>query len=98
MGLALVHFQKYWLLRDTSFQTTYLFTFGISGSCATTWEWKWGTLHQKKFCADKVHPDTDKGAKYLGFLSTRSLKTKEKYIGFAQFVYFLREVCLLFNF
>ena len=30
MGLALVHFQKYWLLRDTSFQITYLFTFGIA--------------------------------------------------------------------
>ena len=32
----------------------------ISGSCVTTWEWKWGTLHQKKFCDDKVHPETDK--------------------------------------
>ena len=38
------------------------------------------------------------GAKYLGFFSSRSLKTREKYISFAQFVYFLREVCLLFNF
>ena len=33
-----------------------------------------------------------------GFFSSRSLKTREKYISFAQFVYFLREVCLLFNF
>ena len=41
---------------------------------------------------------THQGAKYLGFFSSRSLKTKEKYISFAQFVYFLREVCLLFNF
>ena len=40
----------------------------------------------------------DTGAKYLGFFSSRSLKTREKYISFAQFVYFLREVCLLFNF
>ena len=32
------------------------------------------------------------------FFSSRSLKTREKYISFAQFVYFLREVCLLFNF
>ena len=32
------------------------------------------------------------------FFSSRSLKTREKYISLAQFVYFLREVCLLFNF
>ena len=36
------------------------------------------------------------GAKYLDFFS--SCKTREKYISFAQFVYFLREVCLLFTF
>ena len=34
----------------------------------------------------------------FGFFSSRSLKTREKYISFAQFVYFLKEVCLLFNF
>ena len=34
------------------------------------------------------------GAKYWVFFSFRSLKTREKYISFAQFVYFLREVCL----
>ena len=34
----------------------------------------------------------------FGFFSSPSLKTREKYISFAQFVYFLREVCLLFNF
>ena len=34
----------------------------------------------------------------FGFFSSRSLKRREKYITFAQFVYFLREVCLLFNF
>ena len=55
---------------NTSLQTTYLFTFGISGSCVTTWEWKWGTLHQKKFCDDKVHPETDKGGFQLEFVST----------------------------
>ena len=38
------------------------------------------------------------GAKYLGFFSSRSLKMREKYISFAQFVYFLREVRLLYNF
>ena len=38
------------------------------------------------------------GAKYLFCFSSRSLKMREKYISFAQFVYFLREVCLLFNF
>ena len=37
------------------------------------------------------------GAKYLGFFSSRSLKMREKCISFAQFVYFLRKVCLLFN-
>ena len=42
-----------------------------------------------------------KGAKHIFFFS-RSLKTREKCISFAlsfvQFVYFLREVCLLFKF
>ena len=33
----------------------------------------------------------------FGFFSFRSLKTREKYISFAQFVYFLRQVCLLFT-
>jgi hypothetical protein len=28
------------------------------------------------------------GAKYLGFFSARSLKTREKYISFAQFIFF----------
>jgi tricorn protease-like protein len=37
------------------------------------------------------------GAKYLGFFSSRSLKTREKSISFAQLVYSLRKVCLLFN-
>ena len=41
---------------------------------------------------------SDLGAKYLGFFSSCSPKIREKYISFAQFVYFLREVCLLFNF
>ena len=39
-----------------------------------------------------------KGAKYLGVFSSRSLKLREKCISFAQFVYFLRELWLLFNF
>ena len=38
------------------------------------------------------------GAKYLSFFSSRSLKMREKYISFAQFVHFLRELFLLFNF
>ena len=33
-----------------------------------------------------------KGAKYF-FFSSHSLKTREKYFSFAQFVYFSREVC-----
>ena len=37
------------------------------------------------------------GAKYLNFFSSRSLKMREKCISFAQFVYFLRKVCLLFD-
>ena len=50
-------------------------------------------------CHDCKYQSKDyKGAKYLGFFSSHSLKTREKYISFAQFVYFLREVCLLFNF
>ena len=45
--------------------------------------------------------EDDLGAKYLGFFSCRSLKTREKYINFAQLIllgFFLREVCLFFNF
>ena len=38
------------------------------------------------------------GAKYLGFFSSHSLKAREKCISFAQLVYFLREVFVLFNF
>jgi hypothetical protein len=34
----------------------------------------------------------DLGEKYLGFFSSCSLKMREKYISFAHFVYFLREV------
>ena len=41
---------------------------------------------------------SDSGAKYLIIFSSCSLKMTEKYISFSQFVYFLREVCLLFNF
>ena len=36
------------------------------------------------------------GAKYLVFISSCSLKTRE--LSFAQCVYFLRKVCLFFNF
>ena len=36
------------------------------------------------------------GAKYLGFVSSLSVKTRE--LSFAQFVYFLRKECLFFNF
>ena len=35
---------------------------------------------------------------FLEVTFLRSLKTREKYISLAQFVYFLREVCLFFNF
>ena len=48
-------------------------------------------------CSELIKSTEDKGAKYLGFFSSRSLKMREKYISFAQFVYFLREVCLLFS-
>ena len=37
-----------------------------------------------------------KGANYLGSFSSCSLKTSEKYISFAQCVYFMRKVCLLY--
>ena len=38
------------------------------------------------------------GAKHLVPFFSCSLKMREKYISFAQFVYFMREVCLLINF
>ena len=37
------------------------------------------------------------GYKIYFFFSSHSLKTREKCISFAQFVYFLRKVCLLFD-
>ena len=40
----------------------------------------------------------NQGAKCLVSFPSRSLKKREKYNSFAQFVYFLREVCLVFNF
>ena len=38
----------------------------------------------------------NQGAKYLVFVSSRSVKLRE--LSFAQFVYFLGKVCLFFNF
>ena len=38
----------------------------------------------------------DQGAKYLLFVSSRSVKLRE--LSSAQFVYFLGKVCLFFNF
>ena len=40
----------------------------------------------KDFCIDTKDVIIAIGAKYLGFFSSRSLKTREKYISFAQFV------------
>ena len=39
-----------------------------------------------------------KGVEYMVSFSSRSLKTRKKCICFAQFLYFLREVCLLIKF
>ena len=47
--------------------------------------------------SEKLDAIESLGAKYLGFFSAHFLKTREKYNSFAQFVCFLREVCLLFN-
>ena len=43
-------------------------------------------------------PDRKTRVQNIWFFSSRSLKTKETCISFAQFEYFLREVGLLFNF
>ena len=48
-----------------------------------------------EFYAAKI-TDDDIGAKYLVFVSSRSIKTRE--LSFAQFLYFLENVCLFFNF
>ena len=58
--------------------------------------WIVGNLYLKKFQTKIV--SLDLGAEYLGFFSSRSLKRREKYAFLSQFVYFLREVCLLFNY
>ena len=54
--------------------------------------------HSEKIGETRAHAKTEHGigAKYLIFFSSRSLKTREKYISFSQF--FLRRVCSLFNF
>ena len=51
--------------------------------------------HSKLGTTRKIK-ERDQGAKYLFFVSSRSVKTRE--VSFAQFVYFLRKVCLFFNF
>ena len=43
-----------------------------------------------------LHLLNRQGAKYLVFVSSRSVKMRE--LSFAQFVYFLKKVCLFFNF
>ena len=58
----------------------------------------WEPTPNSTICSLHFEENNYLGAKYLGFFSSHSLKTREKYISFAQFVYFLREVCLLFNF
>ena len=63
-------------------------------SCAQPKNTSEGLIYEKIESED----EEDTGAKYLGFSSSRSLKMIEKYISSAQFVYFLRKVCLLFNF
>ena len=48
---------------------------------------------------DELYMDTlaeNVGAKYLVFVSSRSVKMRK--LSFAQFVYFLRKLCLFFNF
>ena len=54
--------------------------------------WEQEVKSQRK----KEPQTTGLGAKYLVFVSSRSLKTRE--LSFAQFVYFWGEVCLFFNF
>ena len=54
-----------------------------------------------QFCCDSAFSVPEivrhhKGGKYLVFVSSRSVKMRE--LSFAQFVYFLRKVCLFFNF
>ena len=54
------------------------------------------TQSDKRLKAPRMEVTALLGVKYLFFLSFCSLKTREKCISFAQFAYFLREVCLLF--
>ena len=56
------------------------------------------SFDENKTLKDHEIAEKDLGAKYLGFFSSRSLEMREKCIGFAQFLYFLREGCLLVNF
>ena len=51
---------------------------------------------KKTYSTVEANRELIRGAKYLVFVSSRSLKTRE--LSFAQFVYFLRKVCLFFNF
>ena len=56
------------------------------------------SLHQMSFylLLSQFEKKKGQGVKYLVFVSSRSVKTRE--LSFAQFVYFLRKVCLFLNF
>ena len=47
---------------------------------------------------DEADAGCSSGAKYLGGFLLSFPQIERNYISFAQFVYFLREVCLLFTF
>ena len=70
--------------------------------CEASFHQKSGLLQHISGVHEKAKPfpcpQCDKGTIYLFFSSSRSLKARKKRISFAQFVYFLRVVCLRFNF
>ena len=61
-----------------------------------TQRFRFGSLNHLSFKTPPSHFTVPIGAKYLFFVSSRSVKTRE--LSFAQFVYFLRKECLFFNF
>ena len=50
---------------------------------------------KKTYSTVEANRELIRGAKYLVFVSSRSLKTRE--LSFAQFVYYLRKLCLFLN-
>ena len=89
---CMVFLSPIWLVVAALGEATEEFKISSSNSNTVEDEEETLTVFKQEFADAKFI----EGAKYLFFVSSHVLKTRE--LSFAQFVYFLREVCLFFNF